>query len=329
MKTLTKIIVVTVLVVGLAVPAHSDVKKVGQTGLQFLKVDMGARAAAVGGAYTMIGNDANALFYNPAGTAEMDKSLDFTSTMTQWIADINYSGVGVVKNLGTFGAVGLSAVYSDYGEIQGTRVASTQQGFVETGNVDVGAYAVGISYARSLTARFSIGGQIKYAYQHLGSNVLTEGGESVKNEVSGLAYDFGTIFYTGFKSHRIGMSIRNFSAQFEYEETPFDLPLTFNIGTAMDVLDIFMPDHNNPLILSVDAVHPRDYTERIHVGGEYWWNDLIAIRGGYKFNYDEESFTAGIGIKPNIMGVDMKIDYSYSAFDLFEPVSRFSFGVAF
>ncbi len=259
----------------------------------------------------------------------MDNSLDFTSTLTNWIAGINYGGAAVVKNLGIWGNVGASVVYSDYGEIEGTIVSGNEQGYESTGNVDVGAYAVGISYARSLTTRFSIGGQIKYAYQHLGSNVVEEGGASQKNEVSGLVFDFGTIFYTGFLSHRIGMSVRNFSPQFEYEETPFDLPLTFNIGTAMDILDLIKPDHTNPLILSIDAVHPRDFTERVHIGGEYWYNDIIALRGGYLFNYDEQSFSAGIGLKQTIMGMDIKVDYAYSAFGIFSSVNRFSFGLQF
>ena len=41
-----------------------DLKKVAQTGLQFLKVDMLASAAAMGGAFTMAGKGANAMFYN-------------------------------------------------------------------------------------------------------------------------------------------------------------------------------------------------------------------------------------------------------------------------
>ncbi|MCF7802755.1 MAG: PorV/PorQ family protein [Candidatus Marinimicrobia bacterium] len=329
MKHAIKILTVALLIAGLASPAHSDIKKVGQTGLQFLKIGTSARASAMGGAFTMVGNDANALFHNPAGIANMDESLDFTSGMTQWIADINYSSAAVVKNLGIFGAVGVSAVFADYGDIEGTMVANNTQGYTDEGNVDVGAYAVGVSYARALTAAFSIGGQVKYAYQHLGSNVVETGGESIKNEVSGLVYDFGTIFYTGFKSHRIGMSIRNFSPQFEYEETPFDLPLTFNIGTAMNIMDLVMPSHQNPLVLSIDAVHPRDYTERVHVGGEYWYNNMIALRAGYKFNYDEESLTAGFGFKQSLAGINVKIDYAYSAFDLFDSVNRFSFGLQF
>jgi hypothetical protein len=312
----------------LTMPAQATIKKVAQTGLQFLKVDVSARAAGMGGAYIMVGNDATAMFYNPAGIALMKKSLDFYSGTTQWIADINYHSAGLIKNLGNIGTVGASVIYCDYGDdMIGTRVAANEKGYIKTGSVDIGAYTLGLSYARSLTDKFTVGGQIKFAAQHLGSNAITEGGNEMENKVSGLAYDFGTIFYPGFYSLRIGMSINHFSGQFKYEEEAFQLPLTFKIGAAMDVLDL-KGEHQNPLLIAIDAIHPRDYTERIHLGCEYVYNNLIAIRAGYKFNYDEEGLTAGVGFKFTLRGVDLKVDYAYSAMDIFDTVSRFSLGIS-
>jgi hypothetical protein len=313
----------------LAVPAHAQIKKLGQTGLQFLKVDVSPRAAGMGSAYTMSGNDASAMFYNPAGIARLDPGFDFFASRTEWIAGISYSAAGVAKALGELGTFGVSLIFADYGDdIIGTQVAQTEKGYEITGPLDVGAYAVGLSYARAFTDKFAIGGQIKYAGQHLGSSVLTPGGSAEENKVSGLTFDFGTIFYPGFHSLRVGMSVNNFSAQFKYDEEPFQLPLTFKIGAAIDVLDL-LGEHRNPLLIAVDALHPRDYTERIQVGGEYWYNDLVALRGGYKFNYNEESFSLGAGLKHSIGGMSVKLDYSYSDFEIFDPVSRFSLGIAF
>lgn len=311
----------------LTMPAHSALKKVAQTGLQFLKVDVGARAAAMGGAFMMVGDDANALFYNPAGIAKMNASFDLLANRTQWIAGISYIAVGCVKNLGSWGSIGVSFITSDYGDIYGTRLSGSDKGYEETGNVNVGAYAVGIAYAKQLTDKFTVGGQIKYAYQSLGENLFSNN-ETVKNQVSGLAYDFGTMFYPGFKSFRLGMSIRNFSPQFKYQQYAFQLPLTFVLGFAMDVLD-FTGRHDNSLIVAVDAIHPRDYTERIHVGAEYLFMNMFAFRVGYKFNYDEESFTAGLGFEKKVGGLQFKLGYAYSDFGVFENVNRISFGCSF
>jgi len=172
-----------------------------------------------------------------------------------------------------------------------------------------------------------LGGQVKYAYQHLGSNSYDDG-ISQKNEVKGLAFDFGTIFYPGLQSLRLGMSIRNFSSQFKYEEESFQLPLTFMIGAAVDVLD-FMGEHDNALLIAIDAIHPRDYTERIHIGAEYLFMNMFAFRAGYKVNYDEESFSAGIGFVQNLGGFGLSLGYSYSDLSVFDAVNRISFGFSF
>lgn len=307
-------------------PAHAQLKKVAQTGLQFLKVDMSARAAGMGGAFSMVGEDANAMMYNAAGMTEAE-NVDIYIARTNWIADISYNAAGIIKNAGNWGTFGLSFRNSDYGEVVGTRVAGNAQGFEETGNLNFGAYAIGGAYARRLSSRFSVGGQIKYAYQHLGSNTL-EGGETVQNQVSGLAYDFGTIYYPGLESLRLGMSLRNFSPQYRYVEQTFELPLTFRIGFAADVLDFFDVS-NSSLTLAVDALHPRDYTERLHIGAEYWYLDTFAIRGGYKVNYDEESFSLGFGAHQEFGGIGLKLDYAYSALGIFGTVNRFTLGTSF
>ncbi|MBN1997421.1 PorV/PorQ family protein [candidate division KSB1 bacterium] len=331
MKKLILIVCVVLLTALLNIPAHATIKKVAQTGLQFLKVDMSARAAGMGSAYIMTGNDASAMFYNPAGIAYLEKSFDFYSGTTQWIADINYYSAGLIKNFENIGTFGMSVIYCDYGDdLIGTRVdmsPDNPKGYSLTGSIDVGAYAVGLSYAKSLTNKFSVGVQAKYVTQHLGSNVIVENGNAMDNNVAGFAADFGTIFHPGFHSLRVGMSINHFAGQFKYEETAFELPLTFKIGAAMDVLDL-MGEHSDPLVIEIDAIHPRDYTERIHLGGEYMFKNKIALRAGYKFNYDEESLSAGIGFKFTMSGVDLKVDYAYNAMDVFDGISRFSIGIS-
>ncbi len=306
-----------------------DLKKVAQTGLQFLKVDMLASAAAMGGAFTMAGTGANAMFYNPAGMSGTESGFDLVTSNTSWIADINYIAAGIARSFGNLGTVGVSFVTSDYGDIQGTRLdASTADGYVETDIGNVNSQAIGISYARILTDKFRVGGQVKFASQALGANLMPEG-ETKNNEVSGLAYDFGTIFYPGLKSLAFGMSIRNFSPQFKYEEEAFELPLTFNIGTSVNLFDFVNGPSSSALLIAVDAVHPRDYSERVHVGAEYLFADLLAVRAGYKTNYDEEALSMGFGVKYAVGGIGLRIDYSYSQLGAFDGVSRITIGGSF
>ncbi len=336
MKKLIIILTVVLLATVMIIPAQATMKKLAQTGLQFLKVDMSARASAMGGSYLTIGNDATAMFYNPAGIGKLQSDFDFYFNQTQWIADITYSSFGIAKNFGTIGTFGISGIFCDYGDIQATRVAPTEQGYeILDDLIDVGAFAVGVSYARALTNKFTVGGTVKWVNQNLGESLIPakiEGQDTTtieENKVGDLAFDFGTIFYPGWKSFRFGMSIRNFSRELKYEREGFQLPLTFRIGVAMDVLDFMGEDHENSLLVSIDALHPRDYSERLHVGAEYQFMDMIAFRTGYKTNYDIEGLTAGIGFKYSVSGVTVKVDYSYAHFDVFDSVNRFSFGFSF
>jgi hypothetical protein len=308
--------------------------KLGQTGFKFLDVGVGARPAAMGEAYTVISDDANAIFHNPAGIAQMEaKNFDMTASRTQWFADISYNALGIAINGGIWGNFGLSVIPGpDYGDIFGTVVSDNERGYQDTGPVDVGAFAVGLAYGRKFTDKFMIGGHVKYAYQHLGSNPMlyhdpladsTWIGTQV-NELSTIAYDFGTIFYPGFKSFRFGMCVRNFSGAVKYEEYGFQLPLTFKIGIGMDVLDLFGEHPGQSFLVAIDAVHPRDYTERLQIGGEYSIG-MLKLRAGYKFNYDEEGLCAGVGIYAK----GVKLDYAYNAFGAFDLVNRITLGVSF
>jgi len=336
MRKLTTFLVIVLCLLLVAPPAEAkEIKKIAQTGLQFLKVDMLARSAGMGGAYTMAGAGAGAMFHNPAGLSELQASVEAFGSITTWIADINYMAGAVAKDLGNWGTVGVSFVNADYGDdIVGTRVdVGTDEGYkvVDIGNV--GATAIGVSYARRLTNKFRVGGQVKYCMQQLGENLMPKTNEIKENKVDGVAYDFGTIFYPGLKSLHLGMSIRNFSPQYKYEEEAFELPLTFRVGVAANIFDFVgnLPNvlSNSSLLVAVDALHPRDYTERLHFGAEYLFADMLALRAGWKSNYREESFSVGFGVKYSVGGTGLKIDYSYSDLGAFEGVNRITVGGTF
>ena len=322
------IIFVALLIGSTMTKLNAEIKKVAQSGYQFLKIDADARAAAMGGAFILVGTGASSMFYNPAGMTEQPVSIDFFSTQTNWLADIGYYTLGVTKKLGNFGVIGFSMQTSDYGSIIGTRVADNTAGFIETGNIEVEALAMGVSFAKSLTDRFSVGGQVKFVSQSLGNTLMPDGSEK-SNKTDGLAYDFGTIYYPGIKSFRFGMGVRNFSKNFKYEDDSFPLPLTFTMGVALDVMDFvgsFGENHN--LLVEVDAVHPIDYTERINMGIEYGFKKIFFLRGGYKFNHDTEGLSLGIGFSIRLIGLMTKLSYSFNDAGSFYPVNRISIGIS-
>lgn len=321
------IVFISLLIFVLSFNAYAD-DKVAQTGCGFLDVGAGARASGMGEAFTVLGQDATALFYNPSGIGEIEGNFDLSAGGTQWIADINYLYVAAVYNADVWGSFGFSLIAPDYGDFYGTIVTEGGAGYENTGLFDVSAFCAGVAYAREFTDKFTVGIQAKYVSQLLGEN---EKGDSAggyyteDNKTSTMAYDFGLLFYPGFKSFAFGMSVRNFSPRVTYEQIGFELPLTFTLGVSMDVMDLFgeYPDYS--LNIGADMLHPRDWGEQYNVGAEFSFMDMLFLRAGYKFNAYAEGLNAGIGI--SLAGV--RIDYSYSQNELYEMVNRASAGFSF
>jgi hypothetical protein len=301
-----------------------EYKKLAQTGFQFLSVSSDARASALAGAVTSSEMQSSSLFYNPAGMAGMTSFFDASFSQNAWIADIMHNSFSLAVNPfhGKYGVFGMSVLSVDYGDLIGTRVSNNTQGYEETGSFSPSALAVGFGYAKSLTDRFSVGGQVKYTHQQLGENLLPQADSSMsKNELSPLAFDFGTLFKTGFKSLAFGMSVRNFSKEIKFAEEGFQLPLIFQMGISMDLMDLTQwkqGDHS--LLLSLDATHDRSHTEQVIVGLNYEFMKIISLRGGYISNNDENHISCGIGISYS----GARLDYAYSPFGIFDSIQRFT-----
>jgi hypothetical protein len=197
-----------------------------------------------------------------------------------------------------------------------------------------------LSYGRNLTDRFSIGFSAKYINDRM-----------YHVSAHGFALDVGALFRTQFNGLTLGMSISNYGTkmrldgrdlQIQYDPDPgrsgnnpninalyqtdkFDLPLTFRVGVSMDVLK---GKSDSNLLLSVDALHPSDDLEYVNLGGEYVFHDMFFLRGGYKELFAKDSETGlsfGGGIRYNMLGsTDLRFDYSYVDFGLFDAVHMFS-----
>jgi hypothetical protein len=283
------------------------------------------------------------MFYNPASMANLEGIVDVTLGTTQFIADINYysGAIAFAPFDGDYGIIGLNFVSVDYGEFLGTVRANNEKGYLDVGTFSPTAYAFGIGYAKSLSEKFSVGGNIKYVRQSLGESVIgdltTYGGtgsyqdaKTQENKLGVVAFDFGIIYKTGFQNLNIGMSVRNFAREVKYIEDGFQLPLIFQIGASYNVADLLELDRTkHSIIITADANHPRDFPEQIIVGAEYTFMDLISFRAGYSTPNDERNFSYGIGLKEDNGDLDIAIDYCYTPFGVFNDVHRISLNFAY
>jgi hypothetical protein len=310
--------------------AQVGIKKVAQSTMNFLLVSTSPKSSALGDAYSALGSGAEAMFYNPAAMAENKAEFDFTMNVTNWIADIKYISGGICYNMGDFGTVGLNILTVDYGTIYSTSLISSAEqasyplGYKDNGTMEnIGALAIGLSYARAINQQFLIGGNIKLANQNLGENYFSNG-INKENNATKLAFDAGVKYYTGYRSFRFGMAIRNFASNIKREEIEEQLPLSFSMGAAADLFQIVTgePVKDNELNFSIDFLHQNSYSERINLGMEYTFMNMISLRGGYQSNRDLASWSLGAGLMYKLFDKLIRVDYSYSEFEYFDGVNR-------
>ena len=311
--------IISLLVFLIAMPLFG-IEKVGTTSFQFLKIPVGVRGIGMGTAQIAGSSDATAVFWNPAGLGwATEREVVFSHINMP--ADINYDNVAIAypvsDAIGTFG-IRLSVLYMDDMMI---RTAENPEG---TGKMFTASdMAVGISYSRSITDVFAFGLSFNYIREDLAEYISQS-----------FAFNAGIIYQTAFRSMKLGMTIQNFGPDTAYDGDFLDLrtsagssgapqsrefekaplPMTFKVGIMMDAETMFGIDLGETLesSLAADFEHPSDMGERVNSGVELVYNKMFALRGGYLFNYDSQSFTFGFGIKLPVSSYKLAIDYAYA-----------------
>lgn len=305
-------LVALLLIAADAAHAAREFEKVGTIGVQFLKIGIGARATGMAGAFVAVADDPSAVYWNPAGVARLQqRSLSFNHV--NWFADVQLVQASHIFHLpfapGSF-AVNARSLSMDRMQV---RTVFRPDGDGTT--YDAGDLSLGLSYARSLTDKFSTGLSIHYIQSTLA--VYT---------ASATSFDFGTLYDTGFRSLKIGMSIQNIGSEMTFIEDPVKLPTIFRVGMSMYVLD----SATQRVLASGEFQHPPDNAERACAGMEYSLSNFAFLRGGWYFRYDQERFGIGGGLRtPAGTSPRIQADYSYTENRDLPAVHRLSVDLSF
>lgn len=308
--------------------AQDNFNKAGRTTYQFLKIGMGARSVALGEAAIANLQEVNAVFWNPAAITSIQR-IEAAFNYTKWFADINIVAGAVGVRTGSWGVFAIDYINLDYGDIQ-EALAKGPKLDTRTGKAFGGSdLAVGLTFSRVFTDKLSIGVKVKYLREELFTYTSSLWG-----------FDVGSYYNTGWRGIRLAMSAQNLSRQARWlhtsteEQQKFELPIIFRIGWSIDLIGgenlFFGGDPNqHRLAFNMDAIHTNDYAERLHLGAEYWLLNRIALRSGYRFNYEEGNWSFGFGLQPRVSGLDMRIDYAYVSYDFLDSPHRLTVSFAF
>ncbi len=334
--------IILIIVVSLFIGANSvysqSTNKAGTTAAQFLKIGIGAKQIAMGGASAGFVNDESAMYWNPAGLAEV-KRISFYTSHTNWFADLQHNYFGFIIPVSNNQTLGINATMLTMDEMEITTELDPQGTgeFFEASDI-----AVGVTYSMQLVDFFSFGGTVKFISQ------------SIYNEsATAFAVDLGTRLNTGYAGIKIGMSFTNFGTKMKlegrdlrktYDPNPnnasnvgvnsnldtesWELPVNFRVGIGWDVAsgyDALLISNEHQLHFAADANHPNDAPENISLGMEYTWRKLLSLRSGYHFNDDVRNWVAGVGIVWSIPNAaTMGVDYAFQNLDKLGEVHSFT-----
>ncbi|MBK7140478.1 MAG: PorV/PorQ family protein [bacterium] len=255
-RTTTYLLLVCAL--ALATTATAGNSKTGTTAFPFLKINPGARAVAMGGAFTGLADDEMAAYYNPAGLAQLEGKR-FIAEYQSYIADINSGMVGIVLPNSADRALAIHISYLNYGDFVQTDELGNITG--EFGGSDM---LFGVSYAMRIKPTILVGATGKFIYESLQDYSAT-----------GAAVDLGAKYVSDRDRYHLGVMVQNLGAQLSsLGEEKDALPLTFRAGGAIRPRGL-------AIVTSLDIAVPIDNDPFVAVGAELYKFDPVFIRMGW------------------------------------------------
>lgn len=274
-----------------------------QNTFEFLRLDGSARAASLGGSFVSNNDDADVIFYNPAGIQLLEGN-PASFSFVKHLMDINLASLSYSTEYEGIGRFGAAIKYINYGTFDGYDEfgASTKE-------FGVNEMALVIGYANVLDYNFYYGANIKFIYSGIEDRSST-----------GMAVDLGLHYSIPDKNWYFGFAVLNLGSQLSsYYSTKEDLPLDIVIGVSKSL-------ENLPVRLSVDFHKLNqdrdDFVERFRaftVGAEFTLSKVMKLRFGYDnerrkdFKIGTTAGIAGFNVGLGVRISDYQFDYAYSA----------------
>lgn len=283
-----KLLIVIILLISSKTYSQSNA---GSTGLSFLKLGIGAREIALSEAVSAQAFSPFSIVYNPALLlVNYISSVGFMHN--EWIKDVRTELLA-----GSFDLFGqpffISLNSTNVAEIQ----IRTRPGESE-GTFNAHYFAANLSSAIKINEQISVGAGLKYLYENIFSN-----------EASGYGFDFGFHYKNLFDLINVGVAARNIGSMSKLNLESTKLPAELRIGFSSNdgfVLSNFnfIPSFEIQKIFSTDGLP-------LLFGLETIYNDLIALRFGFRTGKELNNFSTGLGV--NWKGIH--IDYAFVPFN--------------
>jgi hypothetical protein len=323
------ITIISIIFVGSIHSYAGNKQRIGQAGASELLINPWARSSALGDANIANISGFESTFINVAGTARLN-SMQLVFSNTNWLkgSDTHINSFGISKKIGKKGALSLSIMALDWGEIATTTVVQPNG----DGSKFHPVYTnIGISYAKEFSHKIYGGITVKVI------------NESIKNlQATGVTFDAGLQYITGAKEQiKFGVVMKNvgptlkmtgdgMSARASVDNGPvntmqnrsaeFELPSLIKLGISYD----FELNKTNNVTVMAAFTENSFSKNQYHTGLLYNFKNLLILRAGYIFEENSinsemrttalTGFTTGFTLEiPIKKGSDktFAVDYSY------------------
>jgi len=271
--------------------------RAGQAGATELLINPWARSSGWAGSNTAGVKGLEAMFSNVAGTAFTNKT-EMLFTRTQWLkgTDININAFGLTQRVGETGALGLSIMSMDFGNIPITTVDQPEGGL---GTYSPQFLNISVSYAKGFSDNI-FGG--------LAAKIITEKTSNIS--ARGVALDAGIQYVAGKHDQlKFGISLKNVGPRMIFSgdglsfKTPvpvttqgntmtvdqrssqYELPSLLNIGAGYDfyLMQDSTAKKTNRITAMGTFTSNSFEKDQFKLGVEYGWKEMLMLRIGYAF----------------------------------------------
>jgi len=310
MKKLISIAVLMMLMV--APSAMADEGDAGYAGA-FLYVPIGARPAAMGGAYLAVSDDGAGAMYNPAGLSNIKRTLFGTSYRVMKLDRVLGYATVIVPTKGQ-SALGVHWLYAGDKGLQ----ARDRNGRLEGWEINKNDHDISIVFAKRFEKLFGAGLKMNYLQSSF-----------VGMSAFGIGFDLGAMFYLSelfdrntrdlmaVQDIRAGVTVKYLAAEYRWNNENYvgpkvsnqsggrvqedKIPVEIGLGGSARFFD-------RKLLLATDILKNTKQSPFFHAGAEYTLYPKLALRGGFSAG----RLTAGTGFIFEVGNRTIAVDYAFS-----------------
>lgn len=287
--------------------AHAQtVSPNSSTAFPILSVGLGARAIGMGESFTAVADDSSALYYNPAGLAQVGQP-EIAIAHNLFLTDGFYDDATGLYPLGTEGTLGFGARYLNYGSIDQRDNFGNLLGTYTPFDLSAeGAFGFRVDQDLSL------GFGTQWISQNIDGSVQT-----------GMLWNAGVLFKPGRFS--AGFAFKNLGVETGGENLPAEIlwGAAFRLPLA--------PRDIHSLLLSGGGNLAFQGSNQLNAGFEYGFQKTYFLRGGYVFNFQDNQLDGlqGLDFGAGAHLGQFQLDYSFSFEGSFGNIQRFSLSLFF